>query len=169
MRFTTKSAEETQALAKKLLPELLQARIVCLKGDLGAGKTTFVKGIARALGVEEVVKSPTYTYVNIYSVPLKIKKPRNEGVILSLPKESGSEGASSSFPRFLIHYDLYRLPENVENPQLVAAEIGLEEALENPAALVVIEWAERLRMSEEALLISFETQGKKRIMTIFEA
>lgn len=62
----TRSAEETQALAATLAAELPPGTVLCLHGDLGAGKTCFVQGLARALGVRRPVGSPTFTLINEY-------------------------------------------------------------------------------------------------------
>jgi len=66
--FTTKSAEETIALGRELVPLLTPPKIVLLRGDLGAGKTTLVKGIALGFQAasEEDVTSPTFTLVHEY-------------------------------------------------------------------------------------------------------
>ena len=59
--------EETFALAKRVADTLKGGETVLLEGDLGAGKTTFTKGLAKALGVTEEVTSPTFTILNIYN------------------------------------------------------------------------------------------------------
>lgn len=82
MMTTTKSARETQKLATKFSSEIKNGGVVCLFGDLGAGKTTFSQAIAKALGVKEKVTSPTFILVRRYEIP------RN---------------------RFFWHVDLYRL------------------------------------------------------------
>lgn len=66
--FTTHSAEETVALGRTLAPLLLPPNLVLLRGDLGAGKTTLVKGIAEAFGAAsaEDVTSPTFTLIHEY-------------------------------------------------------------------------------------------------------
>ena len=66
MEFVTHSREETEALGARLADALAEGRVVAFTGDLGAGKTAFVSGMARALGVEERVTSPTFTIVNEY-------------------------------------------------------------------------------------------------------
>ena len=66
MEFVTHSREETEALGARLADALDGGRVVAFTGDLGAGKTAFVSGMARALGVEERVTSPTFTIVNEY-------------------------------------------------------------------------------------------------------
>ena len=66
MEFVTHSREATEALGGRLADALDGGRVVAFTGDLGAGKTAFVSGMARALGVEERVTSPTFTIVNEY-------------------------------------------------------------------------------------------------------
>ncbi len=69
--FTTNSAEETIALGRELASLLTPPRLVLLRGDLGAGKTTLVKGIAQGFQAasEEEVTSPTFTLVHEYRGP----------------------------------------------------------------------------------------------------
>jgi len=79
--FEVHSVEETWALAKEFAKELTPGTVVCLGGDLGAGKTTFTQGLAAALGVPGRVTSPTFCIVQEHA------------------------GAST----LLVHMDLYRL------------------------------------------------------------
>lgn len=79
--FDVSSVEETWALARELAAELKPGDVVCLEGDLGAGKTTFTQGLAAALGVKGRVTSPTFCIVQEHR----------------------------SDDRFLVHMDLYRL------------------------------------------------------------
>jgi tRNA threonylcarbamoyladenosine biosynthesis protein TsaE len=67
LSVTTKSVEETRILGAALAPVLLPGDVVSMSGDLGAGKTAFVQGVAAALGVEGPVTSPTFTLVHEYS------------------------------------------------------------------------------------------------------
>jgi tRNA threonylcarbamoyladenosine biosynthesis protein TsaE len=69
--FTTHSAEETTALGRKLAAKMLPPKLVLLRGDLGAGKTTLVKGIAAGFSAanEDEVTSPTFTLVHEYRGP----------------------------------------------------------------------------------------------------
>lgn len=64
--YTTASVEETIALGKQIGQDLVGGQTVLLSGDLGAGKTHFTKGIALAMGVEDVVVSPTFAIHNVY-------------------------------------------------------------------------------------------------------
>lgn len=86
MEYLVKSVEDTQKLAKFLAKFLEEEDVILLDGDLGAGKTTFTQSLAKALGIEEVVNSPTFSIVNEYEF--------NKGV--------------------LYHFDLYRIEEAEE-------------------------------------------------------
>lgn len=67
LKITTKSPEETREVGFKLGGLLKQGDIVCLTGDLGAGKTTLTQAIAKGLDVDDYVTSPTFTIINEYS------------------------------------------------------------------------------------------------------
>ena len=62
----TNSPEETWALAAELAEELGPGSVIALHGDLGAGKTCFIQGLAAALGIDEPITSPTYTLIGEY-------------------------------------------------------------------------------------------------------
>ena len=64
--FISKSREETLAFAESYAKTLRGGDVVLLDGDMGAGKTVFTKGVAKGLGIEEEVTSPTYAYMNDY-------------------------------------------------------------------------------------------------------
>ncbi len=66
MKLISRSPEETRAIGARLADRLQGGEVVAFTGDLGAGKTAFVSGMAQALGVEERVTSPTFTIVNEY-------------------------------------------------------------------------------------------------------
>lgn len=75
MKLVSESPEDTRAIAAKLVERLRAAMprsaatIIALRGELGAGKTTFVQGFAHALGIPDVPKSPTFTLMKRYAVP----------------------------------------------------------------------------------------------------
>jgi tRNA threonylcarbamoyladenosine biosynthesis protein TsaE len=72
MHLVTASAEDTRDLAGQLAPLAAAGDIVLLSGDLGAGKTVFVQGFGRALGVEEAITSPTFTLMRSYAGRLRL-------------------------------------------------------------------------------------------------
>lgn len=114
--FEVNSVEETWALARRLAAELKPGDILCLEGDLGAGKTTFTQGLAAALGVKGRVTSPTFCLVQEH-------------------RAAESEGGRR--PTLFVHMDLYRL--SGEDDVLA---IGWEDYLAEGAVLTV-EWPER--------------------------
>ena len=100
-RHQTTSAAETERLAAELARGLTPGDVVLLSGELGAGKTTFVRGAARALGVTEPVTSPTFTI--------------------------GQRYPAADPVTYVSHVDLYRLGSlNDEDPDLLADYIGAD-------------------------------------------
>lgn len=72
MTFRTTTPEETQTLARRLAAELEPGDVVTVSGELGSGKTTFVRGAARALGVQARVTSPTFTVGHRYEGRVRV-------------------------------------------------------------------------------------------------
>ena len=66
VRFVTNSEEETELLGTRLAKTLTSGAVIAFTGDLGAGKTAFTRGLARGLGIEDRITSPTFTIVNEY-------------------------------------------------------------------------------------------------------
>lgn len=92
-----------------------EAMVVALYGDLGSGKTTFVQGVAAALGIEEAIVSPTFVIMKQYPV------------------------SSHPFIKQLIHIDAYRL----EKPEQVSV-LEWDELVANPDNLIIVEWPEKI-------------------------
>ena len=118
--YNTLSDSETRTCGQKLSSELRGGDIVLLHGELGAGKTTLVKGIATGLGIEDEMTSPTFSLMNTH-------------VILS--GVEGSPGKGTNF----VHIDTYRL----ENEQELI-DIGIEDYLGEENTICVIEWPEKI-------------------------
>ena len=143
--FEVNSVEETWALARQFAAELKPGDVVCLEGDLGAGKTTFTQGLAAALGVAGRVTSPTFCLVQEHRG--KIIESTNNRIIESGKGNAMSDDSSHSTnrqidhsiisPLLLVHMDLYRL--HGEDDVLA---IGWEDYLAE-GAILVVEWPER--------------------------
>lgn len=114
-QFTTASAEETIACGREMVRLLAPPRFLVLRGELGAGKTTLVKGIAEGLDAAsaEEVTSPTFTLIHEY------------------------EGLLNEKPVKLYHLDLYRIEGERE-----LATLGIDD-LAGLDALVLVEWGEK--------------------------
>jgi tRNA threonylcarbamoyladenosine biosynthesis protein TsaE len=128
------SPEETEALGERFARTLKPGSVVALKGGLGAGKTCFTRGIARAVEITDNVTSPTYTIVSEYRARLN----------------------GQAIPFY--HIDAYRLngDEDFENT-------GAGELIDKAAgpAIAVIEWSERIPRSipADALTVEIEITG----------
>lgn len=67
MIYNSNSPNDTEMIAKALVKKLKPSDVICLRGDLGVGKTAFVQGLVKGLGVTEPISSPTFTIVNCYT------------------------------------------------------------------------------------------------------
>lgn len=134
IEFVTNNEQETKGAAAEIVKQLGDDHVLLLQGNLGSGKTTFAKGIAEALGVQDVVTSPTFVLMKVYDVE------------------------SRQWQR-LVHVDLYRL-ENVTQDQL--RELGLQEYLDDKDTLVLIEWPEMAEKALSGRLLRFEVIGAQR-------
>jgi tRNA threonylcarbamoyladenosine biosynthesis protein TsaE len=138
-RLRTRSVAGTLALGQNIAEILSPTpKLVILRGEVGAGKTTLTKGIAAAIGAadEEDVTSPTFTLVHEYRGP----KTR------------------------LFHLDLYRLETEKE-----LATLGIEEMINEPDALVLVEWGERfpsLVQRADAEIAMEHGEGDERLLLI---
>jgi tRNA threonylcarbamoyladenosine biosynthesis protein TsaE len=135
---TILSRDETLGLAEEIAGEVKNGGVICLYGDLGSGKTTFTQGLAKALGIEKHVTSPTFLIMRTYKLQAK----------------SSEQRAKSLF-----HIDLYRLSSEAE-----MADIGLSEILGDPENIVVIEWSEKLGklLPQKRIDIHFEYLDEDR-------
>ena len=66
MQFISNCPDDTKKIAADMALKLKEGDVICLYGDLGAGKTAFVQGLAKGLGIDEHITSPTFTIVNEY-------------------------------------------------------------------------------------------------------
>lgn len=141
--YLTNSPSETKKLARTLAEKVLKkgplqtkATIFALTGDLGGGKTTFLKGFAQGLGLKEKILSPSFVILKRF--PL-------------------GAGQNSSFQNFY-HLDCYRL----ENPKEILA-LDFKKIIANPKNIVAIEWADRISslLPREITKLDFKFGDKK--------
>lgn len=118
IRTLEELAAEAERFVRALNQSTMGATLVTLSGELGAGKTAFTQAVARALGVEEVVTSPTFVLEKIYALP--------------------ASRSNKGFSR-LVHIDAYRLEGGGD-----LAPLGFDELIQDPASLVLLEWPERV-------------------------
>jgi tRNA threonylcarbamoyladenosine biosynthesis protein TsaE len=143
MRTILKNAAETKKLAGVIAKKMLRAKhfkhaaVLGLVGELGAGKTTFIQGFAKELGIKRRITSPTFLIFRKYKIP------------------------ASRFmihdSRFLYHVDCYRIQKPKE-----LFTLGFKKILADPKNIVLIEWADRIKktLPKDTIWISFK-YGKK--------
>jgi len=119
--YLTTSPGQTKKLGENLAKEILKTRtgkrafIVGLEGDLGGGKTTFLQGFAKGLGIKEKILSPTFVIIKKFLI------------------------FNFQFSNFY-HLDCYR----IEKPKEIL-DLGFKEIISNPKNIVAIEWAEKIK------------------------
>lgn len=140
-QIITKSPKETRELAKVLVGEWLKINraknsnwLVCLYGDLGGGKTTFVHGTAEKLGVRETVNSPTFVIMKKYTLA-KNKK------------------------YSLYHFDCYRISSCKD-----ILSLGWEEIISGENNIIIVEWPEKIEkiLPKKRLNLRFEFLDENR-------
>ena len=153
-KYITNSEQETFELAKNFSQTLKGGETLCLIGDLGSGKTAFVKGLAKGLGVKNIITSPTFVLMKVYDIPVMEKTANPSGASRHLPLVRGE----------LVHIDAYRLSKGAD-----LEVIGASDYLNNPSVITVIEWADRVRdiWPKNCLEINFKTlAGNEREIKI---
>jgi len=144
-QFESHNAKETIAVGHRIAEMLVPPMFLILRGDLGAGKTTLVKGIAEALDAADPdeVTSPTFTLIHEY--------------------EGTRTVDSRKEPVFLYHLDLYRIQNERQLDSL-----GLEE-LVTPDSIVLVEWGEKFSSVVKRSQGEIEmrtTRGDSRTITL---
>ena len=151
--FTSHSLAETEQIAKDWLIDISnkyksnkEALVVGLSGHLGAGKTAFVKAIAKILGVKEEVTSPTFVIMKIYEI--------------SVTSKQKTEGLAVPWKR-LVHIDAYRLERREELDVL-----EWEKLVADKDNIILVEWLENvgLEKTSNCAFIWFEIDGKDRVI-----
>ncbi len=133
-KIISKSPLDTKRIAAKFARQILRQKpgasavVLILQGDLGAGKTTFLQGFARGLGIKEKILSPTFIVMKRFKIQ------------------------DSRFKNFY-HMDCYRLQKPKE-----ILDLDFKEIISNPENIVAIEWPERISkvMSKNTILINFK-------------
>lgn len=145
--YTTNSYKQTQKLGENFAKEILKtapkksAVVLGLQGNLGGGKTTFLQGFSKGLGIKEKILSPTF----VIQKRFKMK--------------------DLKFDNFY-HIDCYRL----KNEKDMSA-LGLKEIIRNPENIVAIEWSEKIKkvLPKSTILIEFKFIDKNKRELKFKA
>jgi len=133
------STNQTKNLGKKLAQNILKfslkkrAIVIALKGELGSGKTTFLQGFAKGLGIKDKILSPTFVILRKFQIPASIFK-------------------------YFYHIDCYRIKKPEE-----LLTLGFKEVISDPKNIVAIEWAEKVNkiLPPESIVLDFKFGGGK--------
>jgi len=138
LKILTKSPAQTKKLGKILAGEFLknprkEALVLALIGDLGGGKTTFLQGFAKGLGIKEKILSPTFVIMKKFKIQ------------------------NSKFKIFY-HIDCYR----IEKPKEIL-NLGFKEIISDPGNIVTIEWADRITriLPKDTKILKFKFVDRK--------
>lgn len=143
-KIITNSFSETQKIGFDFAKTLKGGEVLCLYGDLGSGKTTFVQGLAKGLGIVQRIISPTFIIMRSYRLGIM----NHESRIMNF-----------------YHVDLYR----IENEKDVES-LGLIDLMGDHESIVVIEWPEKIEnlLPEKKINIIFNYLDEDRREIIFE-
>lgn len=138
MKVITHSETETKKIASVVASKLKGGETIGLIGDLGSGKTAFVKGLAIGLGIKSRITSPTFVLMKVYKV-------------------------KHTTIKHLVHVDAYRVKQAT-----ALQHIGLEEYIKAKDAVVVIEWADMVQsiLPKKRMIYTFtHTPDNLRVIT----
>jgi len=138
VKYLTTTPRQTKKLGEILAKEVLKTKlkkgalIIGLKGDLGGGKTTFLQGLAKGLGIKQKILSPTFIIIRKFQIQ--------------------SAKWRTKFKNFY-HIDCYRIQKLGE-----IIKLGFEEIISNPQNIVAIEWANHIHkiLPKDILALRFE-------------
>lgn len=139
MEFITNSPQQTKKLGRQLAEKILRqklrkkALVIGLLGDLGGGKTTFLQGFAKGLGIKEKITSPTFVIMKKF----EIKKPNF---------------------KIFCHIDCYRTKKAAE-----ISALGFKEIVSSNRNIVAVEWADKIKkiLPDDAVMLKFEFIDEK--------
>ena len=119
-KIITKSELATLRLGEKLGRQCIGGEVFMLSGDLGAGKTKLLQGLAAGLGVKSKVNSPTFNILKVYKI--------------------ASQKKLKSHTKVFCHIDAYRLNSGAD-----LISLGVQEYFDSPETVTAIEWAEKVK------------------------
>jgi len=144
--YLTKSPSQTKKLGQELAKKLLksnpknQALVLALEGELGGGKTTFLQGLAKGLGIKQRILSPTFVILKKFQIP------------------------SNRF-QYFYHLDCYR----IEKPKEIL-DLNFKEIISDPKNIVAIEWADKIKkiLPKETMFLEFKSvdKNKRKILIV---
>ncbi len=149
--FITQNHIETKKLGKLLARELSGGEVICLSGELGAGKTTFTQGLLEGLGAQKPYTSPTFVVMKEYKTRDPVKSLCSHGA-------SNNKKMVNSRIRKVYHFDAYR----VSSGDIL--NLGWEEMLADESNICIVEWADKIKeiIPRRAIWLGFEWMDEKK-------
>ena len=155
--YLTNGPSQTKKLGEAWAKEISRgwlkdvALSVGLEGDLGGGKTTFLQGFAKGLGIKEKILSPTFVIMKKFQIP-------------NYKSQTNSKFKIPKFKNFY-HIDCYR----IKNPKELL-DLRFKEIISNPQNIVAIEWAEKVKkiLPQRVLAVRFDFIDKNKRRITFE-
>ncbi len=139
---------KTKKIGKILAKNILKARpqkavVIALEGELGGGKTTFLQGFAKGLGIKEKILSPTFVIMKKFG----IRNPKSQTI-------SKSQFLKS---KTFYHIDCYRVQRSKE-----ILDLGFREIISDPKNIIAVEWADRIKklLPGNAIFLKFKFVNK---------
>jgi len=134
-KYLTSSSSQTKKLGRFLAKQILkikarkEALVIGLEGDLGSGKTTFLQGLAKEIGIKEKILSPTFVIIKKYKI----------------------KNTKLKFKKFF-HIDCYRIKKSKE-----ILELRVKEIISDCQNIVAVEWADKIKgiLPKSAIIIEF--------------
>lgn len=168
-KIISQSNCQTKQFASKIAKELVGGEILALSGDLGSGKTTFTQGLAKGLGINEKVTSPTFVLMKQYRVRVNLpagKAGSKSKEKKNLIQKQGLQSDSNLLlkPLALVHIDAYRMKDEQD-----ALGIGITDYLGRSDIITVIEWPEKVKkiLPKGTIWVKFEhVNGSSRLISI---
>lgn len=149
-KYLSKSPSQTRAIGLILAKRILRSKkkkerafILGLKGDLGGGKTTFLQGFAKGLGVEEKILSPTFIILKKFEIRLIAEQSptvrTQQGAKRLVRNQPFRESQATAKFEVFYHIDCYRIKDAKE-----ILDLGFREIVSNSSNIVAIEWVDRV-------------------------
>jgi tRNA threonylcarbamoyladenosine biosynthesis protein TsaE len=118
--------------------------VLGLEGELGGGKTTFLKGLAKGFGIKEKILSPTFLIFKKFKIPLQKRNSKTKRNIR---------------PRFFYHLDCYRIEKEKD-----LLDLGFQKIIADPDNVIAVEWADKIKkiMPLNTIWIKFRFMNKNK-------
>ena len=155
MEITIKNIDNIREAARAFVAQMGTHRVFAFYGQMGAGKTTFIKAICAELGVQDVITSPTFAIVNEYTATTTPPIAVANSCVSSVASDQSASPFTLPSSQTIFHFDFYRIKKLEE-----VYDMGYEDYFYS-GNLCLIEWPELIEelLPEDAVRVSIEQQA----------